>query len=178
MGQGRQRTVALLAGADETVQVEVPKEPDAGGAGAGAGGAGAGGAGPGGAGAGGAGAGGAGPGPSEEPAPLWPAIVLGTAGGVLLLGGVGLTIARPVLVADAERTGECAPFTEACLADVQSTLDTADAVQNVGLVAMGLGGASLAAMAIYLAVRGAPPPVLVVPNAEKAGLGFTFLGEF
>jgi hypothetical protein len=43
---------------------------------------------------------------------------------------------------------------------------------------MGLGGASLAAMAIYLAVRGAPPPVLVVPNAEKAGLGFTFLGEF
>jgi hypothetical protein len=164
MGQGRQRTVALLAGADETVQVEVPKEPDAGGAGAG------------GAGAGGAGAGGPGPGPSEEPAPLWPAIVLGTAGGVLVLGGAGLSIGQAVTVGQARETAECVPFRRECELDAQEQIDRADLLQNVGFVAFGLGAASLGAMAVWLAVTDEPPAVVVAPQVGPSAWGVVIGG--
>ena len=155
MGQGRQRTVALLAGADETVQVEVPKEPDAGGAGAG--GAGAGGAGAGGAGAGGAGGtgqGGGSPVPGPEPAPLWPAVVLGVGGSVFLVGGalgfVGFALSKSS--AEDQATGENCTVGSARCDSAASAIDRGNTLGALGFVGLGLGAVSLAGMGIYLAV--------------------------
>jgi hypothetical protein len=180
-GQSITKTVSVKAGDVVTeYRIEVPKDPGGAGAGgAGAGGAGAGGAGAAGegAGAGGAGSGGAGGGPTEE-APMWPAIVMGAAGGVLLLGGVGLTIGRVVVVGDARTTGRCVPFTTACREEATDQLATADLLQNIGFAAYGVGAASLAGMALYLALAGSAPPVAVVPRADSAFMGLVFLGDF
>lgn len=193
-GQSITKTVSVKAGDVVTeYRIEVPKDPGGAGAGgAGAGGAGAGGAGAGGAGgagegaggagaggagAGGAGAGGSGGGPSEE-APMWPAIVMGAAGGGLLLGGMGLTIGGVVVAGEARTTGECVPFTAACRQEAADQLATADLLQNLGFAGLGLGAASLVGMTLYLVLGGSQPPVAVVPRADAAGLGFTVLGDF
>jgi hypothetical protein len=157
MGQGRQRTVALLAGADETVQVEVPKEPDAGGAGAG--GAGAGGAGAGGAGAGGAGAGGAGgtgqgggsPVPGPEPAPLWPAVVLGVGGGVFLAAGVAMLVGGAVVRGNVlDRADGLVCATDPACQDNESELATARTLGTAGVIGLAVGAVALGGMGLYL----------------------------
>jgi hypothetical protein len=109
---------------------------------------------------------------------MWPAIVMGAAGGVLLLGGVGLTIGRVVVVGDARTTGRCVPFTTACREEATDQLATADLLQNIGFAAYGVGAASLAGMALYLALAGSAPPVAVVPRADSAFMGLVFLGDF
>jgi hypothetical protein len=165
-GQSITKTVTVKAGDVVTeYRIEVPKDPGGAGAGgAGAGGAGAGGAGAAGegAGAGGAGSGGAGGGPTEE-APMWPAIVMGAAGGVLLLGGAGLLVGGVVSkssVDDATSSGSCA--TDPSCEDLRGSFGTAKGLATVGVIGMSLGAAALAGMGLYLGL--APPNRSAAPR--------------
>ncbi len=149
-GQSRNRTISVKAGATERVEIEVPVDPS------GAGGAAAGGGDTGGAGAvDGAGAGGAGGAPPvTEPKPAWPAIVLGVAGGVFIVGSIGSLVGAIVTHGDAEdaASGKDCNVDPSVCTDVDSTLDTANALGVVSFVGLGLGAAALTGMAIYIAL--------------------------
>ncbi len=171
LGQSRSRSLTLTAGREERVEIEVPTT--------GEGGAGAGGVG--GAGGGGAAAGGAGGGvPSGEPSPVWPAIVLGVAGGLGVVSGVGLTAGAAVTLADAESAVGCSPFTQACSTDAQTLLDDADHLQNAAFAMFAIGGAGFVGMAIYLAVQGtsSAPSVAFTPWIDGEHNGFILNGSF
>jgi hypothetical protein len=149
-GQEKGRTVTLSPGDTRTIQIEVPFDAAAGGGGAGAGGAGAGGTGAGGSGAGGAG------GTGEGEASLVPAIALGVAGGVLLLGGIGASIGAVVTRGSAEDDlgSTLCPGGGAVCEDVESKLDTANILWGVGIAGMVAGAAALTGMVIVLALPG------------------------
>jgi hypothetical protein len=82
--------------------------------------------------------------------------VLGTAGGVFLLGGIGAAIGAATVRSGAEEdlgSTQC-PAAAAVCDNVQSKLDTANILWGVGIAGMVAGAASLAGMAIYLALPG------------------------
>ncbi len=103
--------------------------------------------------------------------PTWPAILLGTAGGVFALGGAGLLAGAFVTQSNAEGQapdGACTPGAAIC-AEVGSQLDTANTLGALGFVGIGVGVVSLAGLVIYLAwpsdePRNAPVSLRISPN--------------
>ena len=91
--------------------------------------------------------------PPGDGKPIWPAALLGSVGGVFVLGGVGLLIGGVVQVGDVD-TGTTAGFCSAdpeC-DDLKSSFATANTLSAIGIVSMGVGAAALGGMVIYLAL--------------------------
>lgn len=118
--------------------------------------------------------------PPQEEKAIWPAVLLGSAGGAFLLGGIGAFVGGALVKSDAdtvasEKTG-CAASLADC-ADLDSSLSTANTLGALGFVGVGLGAAALAGLVIYLVVPQTPDAELTL-RVRTVGTSVFLEGSF
>lgn len=116
-----------------------------------------------------------------EPRPAWPAIVLGGVAAVGVGAGIGLTVAGAGENSDAIDTFRTCGRSAACEEEAQSSVDTANVLQGVGIAGFAIGAASLTGMIIYLALPSSGPDraaLRLVPFAGPGAQGLSVGGRF
>jgi len=112
--------------------------------------------------------------------PIWPALLLGGVAAAGVGVGIGLTVAAFGQRSDAvDQAQLCSPFTANCQTAADSDLDSANGLLGGGIAALGIGGAALAGMAIYLAVpQSSEQATAVLPWFAPDGAGLTMTTSF
>ena len=120
--------------------------------------------------------------PPPEGRPLWPAVLLGVAGGAgLILGGVGFGLAAASSgdaddLAARKQEASCGEDGSAC-GDVEDSLSSVNTFVGLGVSGAVLGGLSVIGLVVYLAVPGSEEKVSIKPLAGST-VGLLLEGAF